>query len=188
MDFKRYMPQKKFTLWDFVVIALMAAVGIVVKPYVSSAVHLVSAPLMIPGGSLAGGVYMLWIVLAYAVTGKLGTATLVGLVQALVVMFTGMPGSHGILSLFSYAAPGIAVDALMFLLRALRRPFDRLACFLGGVAANMTGTLVVNLVFFRLPPFPLALTALVAAFSGGLGGLLAWELCRIMRRHRLIHD
>jgi hypothetical protein len=177
---------KRFSIYDLIIIAVMAAVGIAIKPVVSSVVHAISAPLMIPGGSLAGGLYMLWIVLAYAITGKLGAATLAGFVQALMVIFTGIPGSHGIMSLVSYTAPGLAVDILMLLMIKMGgRKYDRLASFLAGMLANLTGTFFVNIIFFHLPALFLALTLAAAALSGGIGGLIAWELFRIVARYRL---
>jgi hypothetical protein len=181
------MLKKWFSIYDLIIIAVMAAVGIAIKPVVSSAVHFISAPLMIPGGSLAGGLYMLWIVLAFAITGKIGAATLAGLVQAIIVIFTGIPGSHGIMSLVSYTAPGLAIDILMLLmLKAAGREFDRLASFLAGMAANLAGTFFVNIIFFHLPALFLALTLAAAALSGGIGGLIAWELFRVVKRYRLL--
>ncbi|MDR0886680.1 MAG: ECF transporter S component [Clostridiales Family XIII bacterium] len=178
---------KKFSAYDLIIIAIMAAIGIAIKPIVASVTHVISAPLMIPGGSLAGGLYMMWLVLAFAITGKYGSATLVGLIQAIIVMLTGVPGSHGLMSLFSYVAPGLAVDILMLLLLVLcRRDFDRLASFLAGIAANVMGTLAVNVIFFRLPPLFLALTILVATLSGGIGGAIAWELYRVIKKYRLV--
>jgi hypothetical protein len=177
---------KRFSTYDLIVIAVMAAIGIAIKPVISSATHIVSASLMIPGGSLAGGLYMMWLVLAFAITGKCGSATLAGFIQAVIVILTGMPGSHGVMSLFSYIAPGLAADLLMLLLLVFgRRDFDRLAAFLAGIAANIMGTLAVNVIFFRLPPLFLTLTILVSAVSGGIGGLIAWELFRVMKRYRL---
>jgi energy-coupling factor transport system substrate-specific component len=178
---------RRFSIYDLIVIAVMAAVGIAIKPVVASLAHVISTPLMIPGGSLAGGLYMLWIVLAYAFTGKIGAATLTGLVQAVMVIFTGIPGSHGIMSFVSYTAPGLAIDILMvLLLRVAGREFDRLASFLAGILANITGTFFVNIVFFHLPALFLTLTLAVAALSGGVGGLIAWELFRVVRRYRLL--
>jgi hypothetical protein len=178
---------KRFSAYDLIIIAVMAAVGIAIKPAVVSAAHVIGAPLMIPGGSLAGGLYMMWLVLAFAITGKYGSATLTGLIQAILVIFTGVPGSHGIMSLLSYVSPGLVVDVLMFALMFLRkRDFDRFASFLAGIAANLTGTLAVNVIFFRLPAIFLALTLLVSAISGGIGGLIAWELFRVMKKHGFI--
>jgi hypothetical protein len=177
----------RFRVYDLVIIAVMAAVGIAIKPVVASAVHIISAPLMIPGGSLAGGLYMMWLVLAYAITGKTGSATLVGIVQAILVVFTGIPGSHGIMSFVSYTAPGIAIDVLMLLLlRVGGRDFDRLAAFLSGLAANMVGTWFVNILFFRLPPLFLALTLAAAALSGGVGGIIAYALYSVAKKYRLV--
>jgi hypothetical protein len=178
---------KKFAIYDLIIIAIMAAVGIAIKPVVASAVHIISAPLMIPGGSLAGGIYMMWLVLAYAITKRTGVPTLVGLVQAILVILTGIPGSHGIMSLVSYVAPGVAIDILMLLmLRVLKRDFDKLASFLAGMVANFTGTAIVNLILFHLPPVFLALALTVAALSGGVGGLIAWVLYCIIRKYRLV--
>jgi hypothetical protein len=178
---------KKFGIYDLIIIAIMAAVGIAIKPVVASAVHIISAPLMIPGGSLAGGIYMMWLVLAYAITKRTGAPTLVGLVQALLVILTGLPGSHGIMSLVSYVAPGVAIDLLMLLmLRVLKRDFDRLASFLAGMVANFTGTAIVNVILFHLPPVFLALALTVAALSGGVGGMIAWALYSIIKKYKLV--
>ena len=90
-----------FSVRDLVLIAAMAALGVAIKPVVVPLAHLVSTPLMIPGGALAGGLYMMWIVMAFGLTGKRGAATLAGLVQAILVMISGVNGSHGVLSLVS---------------------------------------------------------------------------------------
>jgi energy-coupling factor transport system substrate-specific component len=103
------------------------------------------------------------------------------------VILTGVPGSHGILSLVSYVAPGVALDLTMFLILTLgRREFDRLASFVAGIVTNLTGTIMVNLIFLRLPPLFFLVTCIAAALSGGIGGLIAWELYRVARRYRLV--
>ncbi|MDR1291851.1 MAG: ECF transporter S component [Clostridiales Family XIII bacterium] len=181
------MRLKRFGIYDLVIIAVMAALGIALKPVVTVAVHFVSAPLMIPGGSLAGGLYMMWLVLAFALTGKCGAGTLVGAVQAVMVVLLPIPGSHGAMSLISYTAPGLALDILMFLMLVLPgRDFDRLASFFGGLVANLVGTLIVNLIFFRLPPLFLLVTICAAALSGGIGGLIVWELYKVAKKYRLV--
>ena len=171
---------QKFTVRDLVLIAAMAALGIAIKPVVVPLAHLVSTPLMIPGGALAGGLYMMWIVVAFGLTGKHGTALLVGFVQASLGMITGVSGSHGAMSLVSYTMPGLLVD-LVFLL--LRRGIDSLPlALLAGLLANLAGTVCVNIIFFSLPLIPLLLSLCVAAFSGGLGGVLSWLLLTALRR------
>lgn len=161
----------------------MAALGIVLKPIIVPLAHLVSGPLMIPGGALAGGLYMLWLVVGFGLVGKYGTATLIGFTQALVVMFTGVIGSHGIMTLASYTAPGIVMDLGLLILG--HRVCCRSCAFVAGLLANTTGTFVVNFIFFRLPGVFLLLTLTVAALSGGVGGLLAWELLRLLDKYHL---
>jgi len=172
---------KKFTVRDLVLTAVMAALGIAVKPIVVPLAHLVSTPLMIPGGALAGGLYMMWLVVAFALTGKYGTATLAGLVQAILVMITGISGSHGALSLVTYTAPGLIVDIVFFIIR--RVPDTLPLSMLAGMLANLAGTVCVNVIFFSLPLIPLLLSLCAAAFSGGVGGVLSHLLLEALRRY-----
>jgi hypothetical protein len=162
----------------------MAALGIAVKAVVTPVIHLASAPLFIPGGALAGGLYMMWLIMAVGITGKLGSATLAGLVQAILVMLTGVGGSHGILSLVSYTLPGMAIDAWLLISR------HRLCClpcaFISCILANLCGTTAVNVIFFRLPMIPLLLSLAVAAFSGGMGGVLSWHLLNALRKYDIL--
>ena len=172
---------KKFTVRDLVLIAVMAALGIAIKPLAVPLAHLVSTPLMIPGGALAGGLYMMWLVVAFALTGKYGAATLTGLVQAILVMITGVSGSHGALSLISYTAPGLLVDIVFFIIR--RVPDTMPLSMLAGMLANLAGTVCVNIIFFSLPLVPLLLSLCLAAFSGGVGGVLSYLLLAALARY-----
>ena len=155
-------------------IAAMAALGIAVKAVATPLIHLATASLFIPGGALAGGLYMMWLVMATGMTGKIGAATLASFVQALLVLLTGAGGSHGALSLVSYTLPGIAIDIWCLISR------HRICClgcsFISCLLANLCGTIAVNAMFFKLPTIPFALSLASAAFSGGLGGVLAWRL------------
>jgi len=162
----------------------MAALGIAVKAVVTPLIQLASAPLFIPGGSLAGGLYMMWLVMAVGITGKRGAATLAGLVQTILVLLTGIGGSHGLFSLVSYTLPGVAIDVWLLVSR------HRLCClpcaFVSCILANLCGTFAVNLIFFRLPTIPLLLSLAAAAFSGGLGGVLSWHLLGALRKFDVI--
>ena len=53
------MEQKKTktNVREMALIAVMAALGIAVKPVVVPVAHLIAGPLMIPSGALAGGIY-----------------------------------------------------------------------------------------------------------------------------------
>lgn len=174
----------RFSIKDLLLIAAMAALGLAVKAVITPLIHIASAPLFIPGGALAGGLYMMWLVMAAGLTGKRGSATLAGLVQAIIVILTGIGGSHGLFSLVSYTLPGIAVDLWLLISR------HRICClpcsFVSCILANLFGAASVNFVFFRLPAAPLLLSLFAAAFSGGVGGVLTWRLILALRKYDIV--
>lgn len=175
-------PRPWFRLNDYILIAMLAAMGVAIKAVVVPLAQVITGPLFIPGGVVAGGFYMLFLVLATALTGRLGAATLTGLVQALLVIISGTLGSHGALSLLTYTLPGLAVDLLYLVMGKRHRACCALCCFLGGMVANISGSLSVNLAIFQLSLTPLLLCVAVAALSGGLGGLIANALAGRLRR------
>src|SRR5690554_7397100 len=100
----------RYSVFELVIIALMACLGIAIKPVVVPLAHIITGPLYIPGGVVAGGFYMLWLVLGAGLVGKRGTATLIALVQAIMVVSIGVFGTHGIVSFLTYLLPGVAID------------------------------------------------------------------------------
>jgi len=163
---------RKFEINELVIISFTAAIGLAIKPVVVPLIHMITGPLMIPGGALAGGFYMLWIVLGAALIDKRGTATLIALVQAIIVMISGTFGTHGFISLLTYAIPGIMIDVFLIITRKnIKIPIMFFIC---GAIANISGTYLSNLVFFRLPILPLMFSLSSACLSGGIGGLIAY--------------
>lgn len=165
---------ERFTVFDLMVIALMAALGIATKPLVVPLVHMVTGPLFIPGGALAGGFYMFWLALAAGLVQKRGSATLTALVQALIVVITGSFGSHGLVSIVTYTLPGLMIDVFFIVIR--RKWTTMTDFFIAGIIANLSGTYLSNMVFFRLPLLPLILSLAMATLSGGLGGVIAYQI------------
>lgn len=170
----------RFSLYDLIIIAMVSALGVATKPIIVPLANIITGPLFIPSGAVAGGFYMMWLVLGYGITGKRWTMTLIGFVQAILVMGTGIVGSHGALSLFTYTAPGILADLGLLLIG------HRVCClpcaFLAGMLANAAGTIMVNFVYFRLPLIPLVLSLSAAALSGGLGGIVAFQILGQIRK------
>jgi len=164
----------RFSVYDLIVIAMVSALGIAVKPIIVPLAHIISGPLFIPSGAVAGGFYMMWLVLGFGITGRRGTMTMIGFVQAILVMATGIAGSHGVISVLTYTMPGIVADLGLLLIG------HRVCClpcaFLAGMLCNLAGTATVNLVYFRLPAIPLLLSLSSAALTGGLGGLIAFKI------------
>ncbi|MEG3071204.1 MAG: hypothetical protein RQM92_10650 [Candidatus Syntrophopropionicum ammoniitolerans] len=59
----------RFSIYDLIIIAMLAALGVVTKPILVPLAHIISGPLLIPSGAVAGGFYMMWMVLGYGITG-----------------------------------------------------------------------------------------------------------------------
>lgn len=170
------MKKRHYSLVDYIVMAMLAACGIAIKTVVVPLAQMITGPLFIPGGVVAGGFYMLFLVLASAIVGKRGAALMVSLIQAVLVAITGTLGSHGAASIFTYSLSGLAVEIWLMLTR--HHGCCAFCCFGAGVAANLAGSLAVNLAIFRLPLIPLLLSLSTAALSGGLGGLAANMVAR----------
>jgi len=168
------------SLVDIVIIAMMASLGIAIKTIIIPLVQIITGPLFIPGGVVAGGFYMLFLVLGRSITGQHGTATLIALVQAVLVTTTGVLGSHGAVSIITYTLPGIAAD-LVFLIGGSKTG-NAPVYFIAGLAANMVGSYAVNLAIFNLSFVPMMLSLCAAALSGGIGGLVAGSLAQKIRK------
>ena len=164
----------KFSVYNLIIIAVVSALGIATKPIVVPLVHVITGPLFIPGGAIAGGFYMFWIVLGAGIVKKTGTAALIGIVQGILVIATGTMGTHGIMSIVSYTLPGIVAD-IVFLF-SKNKKYNILHYVFGCLAANVTGTLISNILFFRLPFVTVILILSAAALSGTIGGLIAYTI------------
>lgn len=175
-----------FSMYQLVIVALMAGLGVATKPLIVPLAHIITGPLYIPGGVIAGGFYMMWMVMGAGLVKKRGTATLIATVQAIMMVSLGVFGTHGLVSFFTYILPGVAVDLVLFF---FRKPGQSLiSCFLAGIAANLSGTFLVNLVFFRLPLIPLMLSLSSASLSGGLGGIVAFNVVNQFHKFNIIDE
>ncbi|WDV45631.1 ECF transporter S component [Clostridiaceae bacterium M8S5] len=180
---KKYLDM--FSMFDLVIIAMMAALGIASKTVIVPLVHIVTSSLYIPGGVIAGGFYMLWIVMSAGIIKKRFAGTLTAFVQAIMVIALGTLGTHGILSIVTYSLPGVAIDVV--LLFSKNRKYSVVHFFVAGAAANLTGTFLSNLVFFRLPWIPLVLSISSGSLSGGLGGIIAYNIVKGFGRFNINH-
>jgi len=174
---------EKFTSQDLLYITILSALGFAIKPIVTPLVHIVSAPLMIPGGSLAGGFYMMWLSLAVAIVNKPGAAFLVGLVQAIVMISLGYFGNHGAVSLISYTMPGLSAELISVLFKKKDTAGAQASIC---TAANITGALIVTILIMRLAFIPMIISILAAAVSGIIGGIISHLLLKKMKKFRLL--
>lgn len=163
----------RYTSFDLVIIALLSACGIAIKPFVRLLTQVLTGTI-IPAGAVAGVFYMLWIVLACCLTKKRGTAILVGTVQSLLVVVFDLLGNMGLGNLLVYILPGVVLELGLLLFPGYVSSLP--SAFLAGMLANMTGAFLKGLVFMRLPSVPLIASVGLAAVSGGFGGMIACKL------------
>ncbi len=102
-----------FTLQQLCMMSFMAVMGMFIKPLISPVANLLTDFIRIPGGSVTAGFSMIFLVFAAAVTGKYGTATLMGFVQAVISLNLGISSMAGMLVFITYTLPGMAIDAVL---------------------------------------------------------------------------
>ena len=176
---------QKFTANDLLFIAILSSMGLAIKPIVTPFVHLLSVPLLIPGGSLAGGLYMLWICLAIGIVHKPGTGILVGIVQAIAVLALGFFGNHGAVSLISYSFPGFLAEIISYLFKNKQSLAAQASMC---VFANVGGTVVVTILVMRLPAIPLLIAMISSVLSGLVGGIISFSLLKKLKKFHLVKD
>lgn len=166
---KNIMLDKINTL-DAVFIALMAACGLALKPIVGPLFKLIGSAFLLPSGSMAGAIYMIWPMLALLTVKQIGTATIVGLIQGIIVLITGIYGSHGVLSLITYTIPGLVIDFVYLLIHRFQ---NQLLISLPAAMGNVSGSIIVGIVFMHIPLIPLIIGIIPAFIFGGIGGYLS---------------
>jgi energy-coupling factor transport system substrate-specific component len=173
---------KKYTSTELLYIAVFAALGLAIKPIVTPLIHLVSAPLLIPGGSLAGGFYMMWLVLPSVIISKRGTAFLTGLIQAIVVLSLGYFGNHGAISLLSYTLPGLTIELASLFFKDKKTLSYMITA---SISANLCGVLIVTILVMRLAILPFLISMFAAILSGIIGGILSFEIIKKLKKYHL---
>lgn len=161
---------KKYSSQDLLYIAIFSALGLAAKPVITPLIHIISAPLMVPGGSLAGGLYMMWISLTMAVVNKPGAGLLVGITQAIVMLSMGYFGNHGAVSLLSYTLPGLMVEFISLFFKDKKTVYFHI---LAVTAANLSGAVIVTIIVMRLAAIPFMISLVAAAISGIVGGIIS---------------
>jgi ABC-type thiamin/hydroxymethylpyrimidine transport system permease subunit len=160
----------KIATTDLMLMALFASLGLATKNVIHPLVATITGPLYVPTGAVAGGIYMMWPVIAFGLVRKIGAASMVSLIQAFISLLLPF-GNFGLLSFVIYLAPGLAIDAFLLL---SRHKACCIACCVGAAAiANVLGTLLVGTLVLFLPWMVLAFLAVVAAISGCIGGFMA---------------
>lgn len=122
---------------------------------------------------------MMWPIIAYGLVKKVGAATTVALIQACISLL--MPfGNFGLLTFLVYLAPGLAIDGVFLI--SNHKACCMGCCLFAAATANAVGTLLVGMLVLALPSIAILFTVMVAAISGGIGGVIANMLLHKTRK------
>ena len=160
----------KIATADLILMTLFASLGLATKNVIHPLVAAVTGPLYVPTGAVAGGLYMMWPVMAYGLVRKIGAASMVSLTQAFISLLLPF-GNFGLISFVIYLAPGLAIDA--FFLISKHKACCSACCIGAAAIANFVGTISVGTLILFLPLGVLAFLGVVAAISGSIGGFIA---------------
>ena len=160
----------KIATVDLVLMALFASLGMATKNIIHPLAAAITEPLYIPAGAVAGGLYMMWPLMAFGLVRKPGAATMTSLIQAFISLV--MPfGNFGLLNFIIYLGPGLAIDGVFILSR--HRACCAGCCIVASALANAVGTVLVASLILVSPWIVLSFLAVLAGISGGVGGFIA---------------
>lgn len=184
--------KQKLQLNEYICITLLSVVGLFSKRLFFPAASFITNFLKIPGGSMVSGFSFLFLILGVRIYRKRHCGLFMGVIQGTLAFFLGMSSFHGPLSLFIYGAPGLVLDLCENIINKfnLEEKLGPSACFtFMGMAANMTGSIITNTLFFRLHGILFLLWMLISAFSGGIAGFFAHQLAsRLPQYNKLNKD
>jgi hypothetical protein len=155
---------------DLMLTSLFASLGLATKNIIHPLVATITGPLYIPTGAVSGGLHMMWPVIAFGLVRKIGAASLVSLTQAFLSLLLPF-GNFGVLSFVIYLVPGLVIDGFFLLSR--HKACCSVCCIGACSLANVFGTVLVGAIVLFLPGAVLAFLVVVAAISGGIGGIIA---------------
>jgi len=196
--------EKRNELYDLVLIAILCALGLAIKPILNPMIHIISSFLRIPGGSLSGGFLMMWMALARVIIDKPGVALLFGVSQGITVMLLGYFGSHGVFTIISYGMPGLMVEIFALLVKyskslipmCIKKNKDLdyssqtwqtlIVLCLYTVVANITGAVMVAIFVMQVPALLMIITIISACISGLIGGYFANIILHKMKKYNII--
>lgn len=173
----------KIATVDLVTMALLAGLDMGTKQIIDPVISLITGTFNIPAGAVAGGIYMMWSVLAIGIVRRPGAATLTSLIESFLALILPY-GNFGVLSFIIYLLPGMAADFvyITYLITKQDHRYGLVGCFLSSAAANFMGTFLVAALVLDLPIIPLAFSVILASIFGGIGGIVANSLLVELRK------
>ncbi len=166
--------------WDLVSIAVLSALGGVLSTYVGYLGNMVNRFVGVPfgAGQFMAGLHIFWMVLAFGITRKKGSATAVGILKGVVELFMG--STHGVIIILVSAVQGLFLDATIFGFSLFKKEDSRIATYLGAGLGAASNVFVFQWFFFSSVPISYIivisfLAFLSGAFFGGYFGITTLE-------------
>lgn len=176
-----------FSTRDLMMMAALAALGGVASTYINMIGDFFQSLLGFAGTTQwAAGLHVIWLMLASALIGKPGAASLTGIIKGFVEIFSG--NTHGILVVIVDIVAGLVVD---FVLLFSKEKKPAILFFLAAGLSSASNVIVFQ-VFASLPADMLALIAILAtslvAFVSGIlfGGVMTQSLVKALKRIGII--
>ena len=167
---------KRFSLRELIFLTLCCDLGLFTKRIAAPIVNLITDALHVPGG-IGTGISLMFLVVAAALFGRFGCATIMGALQSVIALSLGMVGSMGALSVIGYVVPGIVVDCVLYVTGKTHT--GQVVTAVGANAlASMAANLVANFITFHLKGLPLMICLSISFISGAIFGFLCSFLFR----------
>ena len=170
---------KKASLKELLIYALCCDLGIFCKTLISPLSNTITGFLHIPGG-VGTSFSLMFLTVACVGFPHLGAGTLMGFIQAMIVLFLGRTGSMGALAPIGYIIPGMAMDLVCLFCRKCRMDAP-LTAMLANMCASAAACLSANMIVFGLRGTVLMLYLSTAMFFGAVCGLFASVLIHRLR-------
>lgn len=178
--------KKKVDLRELIFMALCCSLGLFAKRLISPATNMVTDLIRLPGGGVAGGISMSFLLLGASMSRYRWAGSCMGLLQGLLALVFGLSGNQGIFSVITYTVPGVVIDAMRLLWRGEREQpiFFMITCCL----ANASTAFASNLLVFHFHGLTFFVWLALAMCAGLLGGSISGLLFKRLRLQTAAKD
>ena len=155
----------RFSTRDLVTIAILSALGGVLSTYVGYLGNMVNRMVGVPfgAGQFMAGLHVFWMVVAYGLIRKTGSATACGLLKGVVEMLTG--STHGAVIVLVSLIQGGIFDGVMLVTRNKESKFPN---YLGAGLAAASNVFVFQVLYLHAIPTIYILLITILAFCSGI--------------------
>lgn len=167
-----------FKTSDLVKAAILSALGGVSSTYIGYLGNVINRFVGVPfgAGQILAGLHIFWVMLAFGLTRKPGTCTLVGVLKGLAELFSG--GKLGVFVILLSGIQGLIADGMVVVLR--RRNVYTFA--LAGGVSTAANVLVFQVLFAPYNAFSLFFFITLVSFVSGVffAGVFSYDVLSLL--------